>query len=184
MSEFNITYLKQLAHGYVGLPFPKKLTVTANEEDRIGKAAIGRSVLGKPLFMDLVLDGEYIPNEPLITISSQKRIVETVVIGLGRKGTVKELIAAGDFKLRIEGVLWDQNHPKQYPVDQVATLGRICEKLDAIEVQCELTDLFDIYKIVIKSYGFSNMQGQPYAQKYFIDAVSDEDFYGILNDKE
>lgn len=146
---------------------------------KLGQAKVGRNHLGVPYFMDVIIDGLRLPNEPLIAFSSQKRIVQTSIVGSERRGTVKELISSSDYRIRIEGTCISANK-KTYPQKQVEQIIALCEKPEALAIENELAELFKIYKIVITSYLIPKMQGKPYSQDYVINAVSDEDFYATL----
>ena len=141
----------------------------------VGKS--GTDLLGRPFFMQVLIGGYRLPNEPLITINRQKRIVETVLAGDGKKGSVKELISSKDYRLKIEGVILGN---KAYPQEEVEALVEVLERDEALEIENELAAIFDIHKIVVTGFGFGKMAGRPYAQTYYINAVSDEDFYAIL----
>jgi len=179
-NEFNIQQLTAQAHGYVGLPFPalelKGLTPDLNQ---IGKAIQGKNALGKPLFMDCVIDGVRLPNEPLITITGKDTIVETIIVGSERRGAVLEFINAGAFMIKIEGVCINPNK-KEYPQEQVEAIKELIAEKTAKDLENDLAELFGINRIVIKDYGFGNMKGQPYSQSYYLSCVSDEDFYATL----
>lgn len=182
-NEFDLSQIRTQVLGKVGVPFPllglDNLRVLPNVGE-IGKAVFGKSHLGVSYFMDVVIDNVRLPNEPLITISNQKRIVETVVTGSQRRGTVKEMINAQDYRLRIEGICIDLENPKTYPREQVEQIITICETNRAVSLENSLAELFGIYNIVIKRYAFDKMQGQPYLQKYVINAVSNDDFFATL----
>ena len=126
--------------------------------------------------MDVVIDGVRLPNEPLVTITAKKTIVETVVIGSERKGTVKEFISAGDYTIKIEGICIEPNI-KEFPIGQVESIIELVEKHQALDISNDIADLFGISRVVIKDYGFGNMKGKPYSQSYYLLCVSDEDFY-------
>jgi hypothetical protein len=180
-NEFNINKLIMTGHGYVGLPFPKlDLKGLIPDVNLLGKAILGKNILGRPFFMDCVIDGVRLPNEPLITITGKKTIVETVVVGSDRKGTVKEFISAGDYNIKIEGICIEPNG-KEYPTEQVESIVKLIEKNETLEVENEiLNTFFKVNALVIKDYGFGNMQGKPYSQSYYLTCISDEDFYGEL----
>lgn len=182
-NEFNIRETVAQAHGYVGLPFPS-LVLDPNDPglNQLGTAAVGKNALGKPLFMDCIIDGVRLPNEPLITITGKKVIVETVVIGSEHRGTVKEFITTGDYNIKIEGICIDPSK-KEYPQSQVDSLIELIEKNESLEFDNDLAELFNINKIVIKDYGFGNMKGKPYSQSYYLSCVSDSDFYATLKNK-
>jgi len=141
----------------------------------VGKSGV--DLLGRPFFMQVVIGGYRLPNEPLITINRQKRIVETVLTGDAKKGSVKELISSKDYRIKIEGIILGK---KSYPQEAVEQLMEVLEMDEAIEIENELAAIFNIHKIVVTGYGFGKMAGSPYAQTYYINAVSDEDFYAIL----
>lgn len=188
MANFNIEELKQKALGaYYQRPVYPDLAArkVGNQQDiqtGVGTSA-RKNHLGRSYFMDVILDGITLPNEPLITISGQKRIVETVVVGSERRGSVKELISTDDYRIQIEGICYDPLK-KNYPQKQVEDIIRLCEAPKALTIENDLTELFRIHKLVVKTYTLDKMKGQPYLQKYTINAVSDEDFYAILKNNK
>lgn len=179
-NEFNIRKRTFNAFGYVGLPFPNlDLSNLAPDINQIGKAIAGKNILGRPFFMDVTIDGVRLPNEPLVTITGKKIIVETPVVGNKRKGTVKEFITTGDYNIKIEGICIDPGK-KEYPQAQVESIIALAEKIEALDFTNDIAQLFGINRLVIKDYGIAPMQGQPYSQKYYLSCVSDQDFYANL----
>lgn len=179
-NEFDIKKAILQGAGYVGLPFPN----FKNFRFDYGDSSIGVSErtnkLGRPYFMDVKIDGVTLPNEPLVTITAKKTIVETVIVGSERRGTVKEFISAGDFNIKIQGVCITPG-VKQYPQEQVQSIIDLAAKNEALDFSNELAELFGINRLVIKDYGLSDMKGMPYSQSYYLTCVSDEDFYAKLN---
>ncbi|PIB28919.1 hypothetical protein BFP77_08355 [Maribacter sp. 4U21] len=176
-NEFNIRSLTAGAFNYVGLPYPLLgfEDVDLPNLNRLGRAVLGKDLLGRPFFMDCTIDGVRLPNEPLITISGRKNIVETIIVGSERKGTVKEFISAEDYKIKIEGLCIDPAN-KVYPEEQVRQIIDVCERAEPLGFTNAFAALFRIGSIVIKDYGFGNMKGKPYSQSYYIDAVSNYDY--------
>ena len=126
------------------------------------------------------------PNEPLISLSLAKTIVETATVGKERKGTVKEYICTEDYTLSIKGICVNEDIEKrdEYPTEQVQELQRLFEINDSINVENNpFLELFGIRRIVLKSIDWSEMAGQQGLQKYSITAVSDQDFYADLTEK-
>ncbi len=180
---FNIRELTQKVHNKSGKEFDKSLLPRSIvNKNGIGIAKEGRTHLGTPFFMDVKIDTIRLPNEPLLTFSTQKRIVQTVVVGSQKRGTVKELISANDYKIKIEGVCIEPGK-KEYPTNQVNQIIAICQKQEALEFNNDLGELLGIKKIVITGYSIDKMQGQPYSQRYTIDAISDDDFFAELNNR-
>lgn len=194
--EFSLKELTALAHfSYISAPFP--------EFGGLSKSALKNRIalfsnqnifnvneqqaLGKPYFMTLkVRNGEetmVFPNEPLVSISRQKTIVETATVGHGRNGTVKEFITAEDYTIDINGVIIAEGNA--YPAQEVKALSDLFNKSEALEIVENLFfDLFGIERIVLKTISFDEMIGKESLQKYKITAVSDEPFFAELSNRK
>jgi len=126
-----------------------------------------------------------LPNEPLISFSISKTIVETATVGKLRKGPVKEYICTEDYQITIRGLCLNEDNVDAYPAEQVDLIRRMFEVNDALEVvNNPFLELFEIRKLVIKDLQFDEMVGQQGMQKYTIAAVSDQDFYADLKEKK
>ncbi|MEM8506239.1 MAG: DUF6046 domain-containing protein [Bacteroidota bacterium] len=178
--EFNIREQVLSTFDYVGLPFP---AFSFQEVDlpnlgRLGRALLNKDILGRPFFDTLKIGDYEFPNEPLLTISNRNIIQETIVVGSERKGTVKEFITADDYSIKVEGVLLGR---KEYPAIDADGLVRLCESRVSLPVENDILNLlFGVQEVVINSYGFPPMKGQPYSQAYYILLSSNEDFFGEL----
>lgn len=131
---------------------------------------------GRPVFMPMRLGNIVLPNEPSISISSRKTIVETALVGSTRRGTVKELINIEDWTITIRGIAINYASKSYYPEDQVKALKDLYEINEALEVQCALTRLLGIYRVVIRDFQLPEMIGIQHAQAYQFTCTSDEDF--------
>lgn len=182
-NEFDIKRATLNAFGYVGLPFPKlELDGLVPDLNQIGRAIAGKNAIGKPLFMDCTIDGVRLPNEPLITITGKKTIIETILVGSERSGTVKEFITTNDYNIKIEGVCINPG-VKEYPQDQVESIINLVNKNEALDFKNEIADLFGVNRIVIKDHGWGNMKGMPFSQTYYLTCVSDGDIYAELDNR-
>ncbi|MGJ1513787.1 DUF6046 domain-containing protein [Sphingobacterium siyangense] len=189
-NTFSIRELTAKAHlGYIGAPFPEfggSVSKQAAAFARFNIFNVNESQsLGKPYFMTLTVQaGKEItefPNEPLVTIYSQKTIVETPTVGEERKGTVKEFISTEDYQIDIKGIIMGSG---TYPAEEVKSLNELYNKNEALDVVGNLFfDLFNIQRIVLTSIKFDEMMGQQELQKYTITAVSDQDFFAELNER-
>lgn len=114
--------------------------------------------------------------DAVAAVSRERRIVSTALTG--RDGTVKEYINEGDWAVNLvvgiqavrDGVIADE-----WPGDELRELRKILDTKAAIEVHSEFLAIFDITKIVIKSYQATQMTESNY-QAVSINAVSDEDY--------
>ena len=188
--EFDIKELIAKAHfDYVGPAFPKwwatnKTKVVLPSISKIGAGLL----LGGQYFQTLKVayKGQQFvfPNEPLISMSLAKTIVETATVGKERKGTVKEFINTEDYVLNIRGVCVNPDYPDEYPTEQVQELQRLFEINDSVEVMNNLfLELFGVKNLVLKNIEWNEMAGQQGLQVYTVNAVSDSDFYADLAEK-
>lgn len=193
--NFNIKELTALAHySYIASPYNGSNDGLLNDLKRRVKDFNNLDIfkvnetqsLGRPYFMRLKLQsGNKIisfPNEPLVSISLQKTIVETPTVGEERVGTVKEYICTEDYEIEIKGVcIGDEG---AYPAEEVKALNDLFLINDALEIKDNLFfNLFGIQKMVLKSIKFDEMMGQESVQKYTVTAVSDMPFFAELTDR-
>lgn len=188
--EFDIKELIAKAHfDYVGPAFPKWWATNKTKFVLPSLSKIGAGLLlGSQYFQTLKVSykGEQFvfPNEPLISMSLAKTIVETATVGKERKGTVKEYINTEDYVLNIRGVCVNPDYPDEYPTEQVQELQRLFEINDSVEVVNNLfLELFGIKNLVLKNIEWNEMAGQQGLQVYTVNAVSDSDFYADLAEK-
>ena len=188
--EFDIKELIAKAHfDYVGPAFPKWWATNKTKFVLPSLSKIGAGLLlGGQYFQTLKVayKGEQFvfPNEPLISMSLAKTIVETATVGKERKGTVKEFINTEDYVLNIRGVCVNPDYPDEYPTEQVQELQRLFEINDSVEVMNNLfLELFGVKNLVLKNIEWNEMAGQQGLQVYTVNAVSDSDFYADLAEK-
>lgn len=132
--------------------------------------------LGTVLFMPVSIGGVLLPNEPSVSVSSRKNIVETALVGSTRRGTVKELISIEDWVITVRGIAYNYDSKIYYPEDQVKALNDLYDRNESLEIKCALTSLLGIYRVVIKDFLMPEMIGVQNAQAYQFNLVSDEDF--------
>ncbi len=126
-------------------------------------------------FMPMAIGGVQLPNEPTMSVTSKKNIVETKLVGMTRRGTVKELISEGDYEIRINGICMSDDG-FNYPSDQVEAIRKLYDTNESLKLTCALADYLEIENIVIRSIEWVEMKGISHCQGYKINAVSDEDF--------
>lgn len=143
----------------------------------------GRWVLC-PLRLELE-DGEGVTFADAVAAASREhRIVSTALVG--RDGTVKEYINAGDWSVNIVlglqhtdgGVIADE-----WPGTEVRQVRKLLEAKEALRVHSEFLDALNIGQLVIRSYSARQMTEANY-QVIEISAVSDEDYEIFSRDYE
>jgi len=139
----------------------------------------GRWVLCPLRLRGVTDDGDLLEIEladAVVAVSKERRIVSTALTG--RDGTVKEYINDGDWALNLlVGVQAVENGEilDDYPSEALRELRRLLDVKAAIEVQSEFLAIFDITKIVIRSYAATQTTESNY-QAVSISAVSDEEY--------
>lgn len=189
MASFDIKELTaRVFSDYIGPPFPDWWKKNESRYRLPDLRNINADQLkGGQYFMQLKLrspegDVYTLPNEPIVSLNATKTIVETPTIGKKRKGTVKEYITTEDWSISIVGVCFIPGEPEVYPAEEVAMLNELYDIDEALEiVDSPFFELFQIRKLVLKKYSLDEMIGEPGIQRYSFEAVSDEDFFAIIN---
>ncbi len=182
--------IARIAFDYVGAPFPdwwKKNQKKYNLPDL--NSINAAQLLGAKYFMTIKLGYKgkvyELPNEPLVSLSIVKTIIETATVGEERKGAVLEYITTENYQIGIRGVCFDIENPELYPAEQVAILNELFDINDALDIiDNPFFELHGIRKLVIKGKNEEEMQAQQGLQSYSFTAQSDQDFYADLNELE
>jgi Domain of unknown function (DUF6046) len=195
MAQINLSIsdLFQRAFGARGAGFDSSLVlqypidkqtyddIDPNDETELGefvnvRDSLKGTYLGRALFMPVKIRNLQLPNEPTMLISGRKNIVKTALAGSTKKGTVKELISVDDYDITIRGIVINDKSKLTYPEDIVKKIHELYLINESHFIECGLTSLLGIDKIVIESITFPEMIGIQHAQAYELRCVSDEDF--------
>ena len=115
-------------------------------------------------------------NDAVVAISRSKNIVSTQLVGMN--GTVKEYINDGDYNLNIVvgvAAVRDGKIVDEYPTEGLRELRKFLEGNEALNVYSEFLNIFEIDRIVVKSFSVSQETASNY-QSVSIGAVSDEEY--------
>ena len=120
--------------------------------------------------------------DAVVAMTRTKSIVTTQVVGM--VGTVKEYISDGDFDINIavgiQGVE-DGKVANVYPEEGLRELRKFLEVDKPISVQSAFFDLFEINRLVIKSYSLTQGTESNY-QELTISALSDNEYNVFSSD--
>ncbi len=143
----------------------------------------GETALGIPLWMPtgFMINGELwqLPNEPIITLSTQKKIVSTELAGNDSRGTVKEFISQGDWVINIDGICIDESK-QSFPDEQVTLVNYIQEQRERMVMKNYLTELNDIKHVVVAGFKWKRLVGTPFSIGYSLKLISDYEFDLII----
>lgn len=178
MANFDLKDLYRQAFGYVAAPYPLAGLNVDNPVDTV-KAIIKtfkhRSGLGNEYFMPVKVNGSMLPHEPILMISGSKKIVRTAVAGPDRPGTIKEITAFDDYRIRIRGIVTNEADFNAYPFESVRALNSLFRVGGSVKIECDLTTVFNISQIVIEDFALRGIEGTPGAEAYEISCYSDDD---------
>lgn len=123
-----------------------------------------------------------LPVTTVVELRTRKNIVITPLAG--RDGTVKELIASGDWELTFKGFLINLEEDV-YPSDLVKSINRVYESLtaprtdgglmQAVPVASRQLNDLGIHNLVFTELNFPPMAGAQNACAYELSALSDKD---------
>jgi len=164
-----------------------------------------RNALGVPLFFPLSFiddkgDGSILqlPEAPLVQIECGKTVIKTAVAG--RNFSVKEIVSTNDYNITIRGikVIAEEAQvfntlgetdistlPTEYQADYVDEVfpGDFMQEINKwflknrdLRIDCELTSLLGIQRIVMEDIRFPLMEGYVNILPYEIKCVSDTDW--------
>ena len=186
MASFDVNSILRTVYGVRGLPFPGKpvedqligvdgfdgIQRQANARTIKGTPLRGSNVLGRPVFMPAWLDGLELQN-PLITISGEKSIVETDVVNVG---TVFEKVFDRPYSITIIVTLI--NSDDTFPEDQITELVKKWKINDVLTLQCGITDFFleTEKNFILKKIDVLDMQGIENCQVIQLSGSSNIDF--------
>ena len=125
---------------------------------------------------------ELLINDATVTISREKHIVRTSLVGLD--GTIKEYISNGDYDISITvGIVAvkDGQIVDEYPEDGIGAVRDFLEENKPIQIKSVFFDIFGIDKIVITRF---SLKQETHSNRQVIDvrALSDVDY--IIKDTE
>jgi hypothetical protein len=201
--QFNLVDLYRNVFGYKGVPFPAGgISINPNLRGKVDALISGtkfsdqsgviepfevegdfaaNAANGARLFMPIKLNGIQLQNEPLVELRGKKIIKKTNLTGehrqgvTNKRGSVKELINIGDYKITIRGIVINEDS-ERYPETEMRVIRKIIEERKSVEIQCLLTTIFNISLIAIEDSNFPVVPGMQHAQAYEIIGYSDEDF--------
>lgn len=135
-----------------------------------------------PLLLRLEDGAELSIPDAVVAMTRTKQIITTQVVGMD--GTVKEYISDGDFDINIavgiQGVE-DGKVANVYPEEGLRELRKFLEVDKPISVQSAFFDLFEINRLVVKSYSLTQGTESNY-QELTISALSDDEYNVFSSD--
>lgn len=154
----------------------------AYQPDVFNVPAAELSPFGTPYFQRTKINGVYLPNEPLVSLSGQKNIIRTAIDGAA--GTFKENMSLDDYRITIRGicVLDDPDYPDQFPEDQVRSLRIMFEEKESVDIVNDLLTYFGITRIAVDSIQIEGLGGTSSMQPYIITGYSDKEIDLELTD--
>lgn len=136
-------------------------------------AEIVRELSGTPFYLPVTLDGLLLEH-CVMSLTAQKIIVETPMVN--RRGSVKELISADDYRIMLDGFFYRADGT--YPDTEIDALVAIFDKNVSVALRSALSDYFLLAedKVVIKKLDFPQQKGKVNVKYWKMELVSDSIF--------
>lgn len=175
----NLTYFPNSRPTVVNIPGKDTGTALEHKFQDL-KSWLGTPIM-QPLRMQYTPKGQPVdyflfPNEPIVEIQNQKRIVETEIDG--NSGSFKEIYSQGDYSITIKGIAVndDPNDGEDYPEEIVRKFRTINELRHHVKVQGALFTIFNIEYLTITGLSLPRIEGSLGMQPYEFTALSDKVF--------
>ena len=130
------------------------------------------SIVTKTILPDLLL------NVAIVQLNVNRFIQQSIPVN-SDAGTIKEIMAFGEYDIKITGHLVNNTNPKEYPIVAVKTLDALCKITTSVNVKSYFLSLFGINKILITDYTLEQVEGFSGICTYTITAVSDTELLNI-----
>lgn len=122
----------------------------------------------------------YLPETTIIDSTVSKNIVQTVMAG--RKGTVKELIAEGDWMFTFRGLIIGKDI--NFPRDARKQMKQVWAVNKSLRIYSRLVNDLDVHRVVVLDLRFPPMEGYDNVQPYELVCLSDDDIVLDLSKKQ
>lgn len=113
----------------------------------------------------------FLPDATIVDTTISKNIVQTVMAG--RKGTVKELIAEGDWAFTFRGLIIGKD--STFPREARKQMKQVWAVNKSLRVYSRLINDLDVHRVVVLDLRFPPMEGYDNVQPYELVCLSDDD---------
>jgi hypothetical protein len=184
--QYDLNEVYRTVFGYTRPVYPTLLI----ESGKVGYNPVGlfkslrgafdfASSLGNDFALPTKLNGYQLPNEPTIRITGGKNIIETKLTRLDsfgklNKANVLEEINQNNFRIRIQGIITNDEDPNDYPEQAVRQLSDIFLNSGSVKIENALCSLWGITSIAIENFDMREVRGGLSTQAYDIIGYSDE----------
>lgn len=123
-------------------------------------------VISKIDLPDLVL------NACIVSIQANRYVNQSIPIN-SDAGTIKEIMAFGEYNIKITGHLINDDKPKEYAAFAALTLDALSKMTTAINIESGFLNIFNINKVVITDYNLQQIEGFSGILTYDISMISE-----------
>lgn len=183
-APYSIPDLYAQAFGYIKPPYPQVSIIPKLNPLGTVKALRGafqfKSSIGNEYTSPITIDGWQVPCEPVIGVYGSKNIIETRLTRLNSITNAKEVqniieeSNLNNYRIRIRGVIYNEDQPDEYPEEAVRRMHQLFEKPGNVVVVNGILQIHDITKMIIQDISWKELPGFPGAQPYEMDCLSDE----------
>lgn len=113
-------------------------------------------------------------NACILSVSANRYINQSVPIG-NEVGTIKEIMAFGEYQIKLTGHLVNNDKPMEYATDAIKTLDQLSKTQNAVNVKSTFLSILGVNKVVIEKYTIDQVEGFNGVTTFTLDMISETD---------
>ena len=113
-------------------------------------------------------------NACILSVSANRYINQSIPIG-NEVGTIKEIMAFGEYQIKLTGHLVNNEKPMEYATDAIRTLDQLSKAQTALNINSLFLTILGVNKVVIEKYTLDQVEGFNGVTTFTIDMVSETD---------
>jgi hypothetical protein len=113
-------------------------------------------------------------NACILSVSANRYIHQSIPIG-NEVGTVKEIMAFGEYQIKLTGHLVNNEKPMEYATDAMRALDQLSKTQNAVNINSLFLYILGINKVVIEKYTIDQVEGFNGVTTFTLDMISETD---------
>jgi len=115
---------------------------------------------------------DLILNACIVSIDANRYVHQSIPVN-SDAGTIKEIMAFGEYNIKITGHLINDNQPKEYPLRAIRSLDKLTKMTTYVNISSNFLNIFGITKVVITDFSLQQVEGFSGIVTYTITAISE-----------
>jgi hypothetical protein len=121
-------------------------------------------------------------NACILSVSANRYINQSIPIG-NEVGTIKEIMAFGEYQIKLTGHLVNNEKPMEYATGAIRTLDQLSKAQNALNINSLFLTILGVNKVVIEKYTLDQVEGFNGVMTFTIDMISETDIPNNSSDR-